>query len=260
MRNGRAVTMKSLHVAGRVLLEFSRSRRVLGLWVLFPLAMLLLFGWVRVEPRGGLGPAFEYTAPGILIGAALFFSCLGGPVSVIVGERERGTLVRLLASPLTGTQYFLGLAVAHVVIALGQAGLVYGVTYLAGGRFAGSLPWGLVVLLLATCAYVGVGFLIGARYASGAEEVNGTVAGVGVPLLVLGGTFFSPDALPPAVYAAAWLNPVFHMNQAFTGVARSDVGLSEAFPNVVILALFAVASVWLGSRAYARMLSVEHGS
>ena len=94
--------MPSLHLAGRMLLEFTRSRRVLGLWVLFPVAMLVLFGWVRAEEAGGLGPAFAFTAPGILIGAALFFSCLGGPVSVIVGERERGTLRRLLASPMTG--------------------------------------------------------------------------------------------------------------------------------------------------------------
>lgn len=252
--------MRSLYVAGRILLELSRSRRVLGLWVLFPLAMLVLFGLVRVEERGGLGPAFEYTAPGILIGAALFFSCLGGPVSVIVGERERGTLRRLMASPLTGGQYFLGLALAHVAIALGQAGLVYGVTYALGGRFAGSVAWGVLVLLLSTGAYVGMGFVIGARFASNAEEINGTVAGVGVPLLVLGGTFFSAEALPPVLYALDWLNPVFHMNQAFTGVARSRVGMSEVWPSVVVLGLFAVGSVWMGSRAYRRMLRVEHGA
>jgi ABC-2 type transport system permease protein len=240
-----------------MLLELSRSRRVLGLWILFPVAMLLLFGWVRVESLGGMGPALEYTAPGILIGAALFFSCLGGPVSIIVGERERGTLRRLLASPLTGGQYFIGLTVAHVAIAMGQAGLVYGITYAAGGRFAGSLPWGVLVLLLSTGAYVGVGFIIGTRFASGAEEINGTVAGVGVPLLVLGGTFFSADALPPLVYAAAWLNPVFHMNQAFTGVARSQVGMGDVWPSVVLLGVFAVGSVWLGARSYNRMLTVS---
>ncbi|MGD8279488.1 MAG: ABC transporter permease, partial [Gemmatimonadota bacterium] len=94
--------MASLHLARRMLVEFTRSRRVFGLWVLFPLAMLLLFGWVGTEEAGGRGPAFAAVAPGILVGAALFFSCLGGPVSVIVGERERGTLRRLLASPMRG--------------------------------------------------------------------------------------------------------------------------------------------------------------
>lgn len=252
--------MASLHLAGRILLEFTRSRRVLGLWVLFPLAMLLLFGWVRSEDLGGFGPAFAFTAPGILIGAALFFSCLGGPVSVIVGERERGTLRRLLASPVTGGQYFLGLTLAHVAIAFGQAGLVYGITYLVGGRFAGSVVGALLILLLCTAAYVGVGFILGTRYASGAEEINGTVAGVGVPLLVLGGTFFPADTLPPPLYAVTQLNPVFHMNQAFRAVAREHVGMGEVWPSVLLLSAFTVGAVWIGSRAYNRMLRVEQRS
>lgn len=252
--------MVSLSLAGRMLLELSRSRRVLGLWVLFPLAMLLLFGWVRSEEMGGLGSAFAFTAPGILIGAALFFSCLGGPISVIVGERERGTLRRLLASPMTGSQYFMGLTLAHLCIALGQAALVYGVTYLVGGRFAGSLAGGCLVFVLCTGAYVGVGFIIGTRYASGAEEINGTVAGVGVPLLVLGGTFFPADELPPALYAAAQLDPVFHMNQAFKAVARGGARMGEVWPSVLVLCLFTVFAVWMGARAYNHMLRVEQGS
>ncbi|MFC1661521.1 ABC transporter permease [Gemmatimonadota bacterium] len=252
--------MASFHLAGRMLLEFTRSRRVLGLWILFPVAMLLLFGWVRLEDMGGLGISFEVTAPGILIGAALFFSCLGGPVSVIVGERERGTLRRILASPMSGGQYFMGLTLAHLAIALGQAALVYGITYLVGGRFAGSVIGGLVILVLCAGAYVGVGFIIGTRYASGAEEINGTVAGVGVPLLVLGGTFFPADMMPPALYAAAQLNPVFHMNLAFKAMARGEAGMAEVWPSLILLCVFTVCAVWMGSRAYNRMLRAEQTS
>lgn len=252
--------MASLHLAGRMLVEFTRSRRVFGLWVLFPLSMLLLFGWVGIDGAGGRGPAFAAVAPGILVGAALFFSCLGGPVSVIVGERERGTLRRLLASPMSGGQYFAGLTLAHLAIAFGQAGLIYGVTYLAGGRFAGSIGEGLVVLVLCTGAYVGAGFVIGTRVASGAEEINGTVAGLGVPLLVLGGTFFSADMLPPVLHGAAQLNPVFHMNQAFKTVALGGAGIGETWPSELLLGLFTVGAMWMGARAYNRMLRVEQGS
>lgn len=251
--------MVSLYLAGRMLLEFGRSRRVLGLWVLFPAAMLLLFGWVRAQGPGGVGPAFTITAPGILIGAALFFSCLGGPVSVIVGERERGTLRRLLASPTSGGQYFAGLTLAHLAIALGQAALVYAITYLVGGRFVGSIALGLLVLVLCTGAYVGVGFIIGTRCAARSEEINGTVAGIGVPLLVIGGTFFSAEAMPPALRTIALLDPVFHMNQAFRAVAAGKT-LGAVWPSVLILCLFTVPAVWLGGRAFNRMLRVERTS
>jgi ABC-2 type transport system permease protein len=249
--------MASRYLAKRIILELTRSRRVLGLWVLFPLSMLLLFGWVRSEEMGGLGPAFGFTAPGILIGAALFFSCLGGPVSIIVGERERGTLRRLRASPMNGGQYLAGLTLAHLVIALGQAVLVYGITYLVGGHFEGSVAGGFCILALCIGAYVSAGFVIGARFASGTEDINGTVAGIGVPLLVLGGTFFPVDSLPPALYTATQLNPVFHMNRAFTAVARGDMGMMEAWPNVVLLVLFAACAAWMGGRAFNRALMAE---
>ena len=238
----------SRHIASRILLEFTRSRRALWLWLVFPVSMLVLFGWVRTDSLGGIGPAFAFTAPGILVGAALFFSCLGGSVSIIVGEKERGTLRRLGASPVGPRQYFTGLALAHVVVAFGQAVLVYGITYLVGGRIEGSVPGSLLVLMLCATTYVGAGFVIGTRYASGTEEVNGMVAGVGVPLLVLGGTFFSTDLLPPVLLGVARLNPVFHMNRAFTAVARGQAGISDAWPSILALGAFTAAAVWVAGR------------
>jgi ABC-2 type transport system permease protein len=104
---------------------------------------------------------------------------------------------------------------------------------------------------------VGTGFVIGTRVASGAEEINGTVAGLGVPLLVLGGTFFPADMLPPALHAAAQFNPVFHMNQAFKTVALEPAGIAETWPNELLLAVFTVVAMWMGARAWDRMLRVE---
>lgn len=231
-----------------MLLEFTRSRRVLWLWVVFPVSMLVLFGWVRAESLGGIGRSFAFTAPGILVGAALFFSCLGGSVSVIVAEKERGTLRRLWASPMGPREYFGGLVLAHVVVALGQAVLVYGITYLVGGRIEGSVGGSVSVLMLCATTYVGAGFIIGTRYASGTEEINGMVAGIGVPLLVLGGTFFSTDLLPPVLMDIARLNPVFHMNRAVTAVARGQTGIGEAWPSVVALCVFTVAAAVVAGR------------
>jgi ABC-2 type transport system permease protein len=158
---------------------------------------------------------------------------------------------------MTGAQYFAGLSMAHVAIALVQSALVYGITYLVGGSFMGPLAAGFLVLALTTGAYVGSGFIIGTHYASGADEINGTVAGIGVPLLVLGGTFFSVDLLPPSIYALAHLNPIFHMNQAFRSLAMDAAPLGEAWPNLAFLGVFTVGAVWMGARAYDRMLRVE---
>jgi len=246
----------SIVVALRALLELSRNRRLLFFWSLFPALMLLLFGWVYADERGSLAESFTWTAPGILLGAAMFFSCLAGPVVILVGERERHTIRRLVLTPLRGSSYLLGILWAHLLIAGGQTGLVYGITYLAGGRFRGSLLLGTGILVLSTAAYVGLGFYFGARLARRAEDATGVVAAVGVPLLVLGGTFFSPDMLPPALEAAAWLDPIFHMNEAFRAVARGTAEPQLAW-HLGFLALFAPLVVLLGERSYQRIVRRE---
>lgn len=246
-------------VAARILTELRRSRHVLALWIIFPAAMLVIFGWVRADDMG-LGPAFSSTAPGILIGAGLFFSCLGGPVSVLVAERERRTMRRLLASPLSGYAYFLGLVLAQLVVAAVQVALVYSITCAAGGGFAGSLFLGAAVIALSVLAYVGLGFFFGAKVARAPEDVNGAIAGIGVPLLVLGGTFFSADDLPPFLHAVAQADPIFHMNEAFKAIAREGAGAVELWPSLALLTGLALICMLLGARSYNRMLDVERST
>lgn len=247
----------SFTIARRILTELSRSRRVLALWILFPAALLVLFGWVRADTLG-TGPAFATTAPGILIGAGFFFSCLGGPVTVLVSERERRTLRRLLAAPLDGYSYLLGVVLAHLAVAAGQVVIVYGITYAVGGRFAGSIGLGAGVLGFSVLAYAGLGVFFGARVARSAEDVNGAVAGIGVPLLVLGGTFFPTDDLPPVLHALAQLDPVFHMNEAFKGIA-SGGGIDSQWTSIGLLIVLALGSMVLGARSYNTMLAATRG-
>lgn len=251
------ILLDSLGVAQRILLELTRNRRLLIFWILFPTLMLLLFGWVYADALGGLGPSFTWTAPGILLGAAMFFSCLSGPVSVIVGERERRTLRRLLGSPLSGSAYFLGVVWAHVAVAAGQAGIVYGITYLVGGGFRGSVLLGAAIVVVSAVSYVGLGFYFGARFARNTEDATGPVAAVGVPLLVLGGTFFSVSMLPDFLLILTRLNPIYHMNMALKAVARDGVGARAISTHLLFLGLFAAASLALGTRAYRRMLHLE---
>lgn len=246
-------------IAHRVLLDMLRSRRSLIFWVGFPALMLLLFGLIYAG-RGELGASFDRTAPGILIGAALFFSCLGGPVAVIVGERERATLRRLLISPLRPGAYFSGIVAAHVAIALGQAVIVYAIAALFGGRYRGSVALGGLILLLSVCSYVGMGFYFGARFSKRTEDVNGPVAAFGVPLLVLGGTFFPAELLPPFLLRVAYFDPIYHMNAALRPVWARGAGWSEVGLHVLCLLLFAALSLALGTRAYGSMLQRERTS
>ena len=83
---------ETVAVAQRILIELGRRRRSLVFWGIFPISVLLLNGYILAErAQLSMAQAFENAAPSTLAGAALFFSCLGGTVATVVGEREQQT-------------------------------------------------------------------------------------------------------------------------------------------------------------------------
>ncbi|NEO31278.1 MAG: ABC transporter permease [Symploca sp. SIO3C6] len=249
---------ETLAVTQRILIELWRRGRSLVFWGIFPISVLLLNGFILAE-RAQLSnaKAFESAAPSTLVGAALFFSCLGGSVATVVAEREQQTLKRLFISPLSGTSYFLGIFFAHSCIGTGQTLLVYTVSAFWGAQFQGSLWLGILIILLSIIAYVGVGFILGTQFARRTEDVNSLVAAFGVPLLILGGAFLPTSLFPEQLLEIAKFNPVYHMNEALLGVWASGDGLAEIREHFWFLSVFALVMVAGGWFSYQRMLRVE---
>lgn len=101
--------------------------------------------------------------------AALFFSCLGGTVAILVAERERRTMRRLLASPLQPLACFLGVVLVQSALAVMQVVMLYTIAHAIGARSHGSLALGGLIITLAVFAYVGLGFFFAARFARRSE-------------------------------------------------------------------------------------------
>ncbi|UBF24589.1 ABC transporter permease [Kovacikia minuta CCNUW1] len=254
------VWYEMLAVAQRILTELGRRRRSLVFWGVFPIALLLLNGTIfaeRAKENLTFQQAFERAAPATLVGAALFFSCLGGSVATLVSEREQRTLKRLFLSPLSGTAYFLGIFLAHLTISLGQTILIGAIAAYLGAQFHGSMLLGGLIILLSILSYVGVGFILGTQFARRTEDVNALVATFGVPLLILGGAFVPAFIFPQVLKDLARFNPIYHMNEALTLVAAEGKSLSEIAPHLWFLIGFAIAMIIAGWLSYRRMLQVE---
>lgn len=245
-------------VAQRILIELLRRRRSLIFWGIFPVVVLVLNGLILAE-RSQLSQAkaFEISAPATLVGAALFFSCLGGSVATVVAEREQRTLKRLFLAPLSGLSYFCGTFIAHSLIGLGQTLLVYAIALLAGAQFNGSWLLGAAIIGLSIVAYVGVGFILGTQFARRTEDVNALVAAFGVPLLILGGAFLPTSLFPDSLLKLARWNPIYHMNEALSGVSAGGQGLDEIAPHFAFLCGFAILMAIAGWLSYRRMLQME---
>mgnify|MGYP002777185488 CR=1 FL=1 len=251
-------------VAQRILRELWRRRRSFIFWSVFPITVLLLNGLIMAERSQtvlpeplSLAQAMERAAPASLVGAALFFSCLGGSVATVVAEREQRTLKRLFLTPLNGTAYFLGIVLAHTVIALWQTLLVVVIAAGFGASYHGSWLLGGAIVALSILAYVGVGFLLGTQFARRIEDVNSLVATFGVPLLILGGAFVPTFIFPRLLLDLAQYNPIYHMNEALTRVVVEGSQISQIAGHLIFLGLFAVAMVLAGWLSYWRMLRVE---
>ncbi|MEM9002069.1 MAG: ABC transporter permease [Cyanobacteria bacterium P01_F01_bin.86] len=245
-------------VAQRILTELCRRRRSLIFWAIFPIVVLVLNGLI-LEERAQLttAKAFQQAAPPTLVGAALFFSCLGGSVATVVAEREQQTLKRLFLSPLSGVSYFLGIFVAHCAIGMAQTILVWAIATGIGANFTGSYLLALITILLSIATYVGVGFILGTQFARRTEDVNALIAAFGVPLLILGGAFLPTALFPETLLNLAQYNPIYHMIESLEGVIAGDETWSAIAPHFWFLAIFAGVMVITGWLAYGRMLQAE---
>ena len=249
---------ETLAVAQRILIELLRRRRSLVFWCIFPISVLLLNGFILAErAKLSMAVAFENAAPSTLVGAALFFSCLGGSVASVVAEREQQTLKRLFISPLSGTSYFLGIFLAHSCIGIGQALLIYTISAFWAAHFNGSIVLGGVIILLSIASYVGLGFILGTQLARRTEDVNALVAAFGVPLLILGGAFLPTSLFPKNLLDIAKFNPIYHMNEAFLGVSADGYGLSQIANHFWFLLVFTMLMVVGGWISYRQMLVLE---
>jgi ABC-2 type transport system permease protein len=245
-------------VTQRILIELLRRKRSLIFWCIFPISVLSLSGIILAErAKLSIAVAFEYAAPSTLVGAALFFSCLGGSVATVVSEREQQTLKRLFISPLSGTSYFLGIFLAHSCIGLGQTLLIYTIASFWGAGFKGSILLGMLIIIMSIVSYVGLGFILGTQLARRTEDVNALVAAFGVPLLILGGAFLPTALFPPTLLNIAKYNPIYHMNEALVGVSAKGDELDKIASHFWFLLGFATVMVLAGWLSYRRMLMVE---
>jgi len=245
-------------VSQRILTELIKRRRSLIFWSIFPISILFINGYILAERANlELSEALKMAAPPSLVGAALFFSCLGGSVATVVSEREQKTLKRLFISPLSGFSYFLGIFVAHTLIGIGQTILVYGVIFLRGETIEGSFFLGVVILCLSIAGYVGVGFILGTQLAKRTEDVNAIVATFGVPLLIIGGAFLPTSLFPEELLNIAQFNPIFHMNEALIKLWAGGETFDDIQNHFWFLLIFSFIMLIAGWLSYYRMVQSE---
>jgi ABC-2 type transport system permease protein len=204
--------------------------------VFIPTLLLILAMALNIVPAGA-GRAIDFLLPGILAAAIMSTGMVSLGIATAY-ERYYGVLKRLGASPLPRWGLIAAKVLAVLAIEAGQIvllALIGAVLY--GWRPSGSLPMALVVVLLGTAAFAGLGLLMAG--ALRAEATLSVANGLYLLFLAIGGVVLPVSQLPD-VLGIRFLASILP-GAALSDALRSALGTQGVHAgSVLLLAVWAV--------------------
>jgi ABC-2 type transport system permease protein len=236
----------TLAVATRVLTQVRRDHRTAAMLLVLPCLLMTLLWWMFEES----GPVFDRLGPGLL---ALFPFIIMFLVTSVTTLRERssGTLERLLAMPMGKLDFLVGYAIAFGVVAAVQSGLAVALSVGLLDLDVQGPVWLLTVVAIAD-AVLGsaLGLLVSAFATTEFQAVQFMPAFV-VPQILLCGLFVARDLLPTVLERISDVLPLSYATDAMQTLTSTSA-TGEVWQDVLVVTLFAVASLGLGAATLRR--------
>jgi ABC-2 type transport system permease protein len=241
-------------VALRYIRALLRQPAWVAISLVQPVIWLLLFGGVfkRAADIPGFtgGSYIEFLTPGIVVMLAV--SAAGWVGMGFIEDINRGTMDRLLVSPIWRGALNLGSVAQSVLSIVIQSTIVIGLALAVGARFDGGAA-GVAVL-------VAVAGLLGAVFASLSngvavltrqrETLIGIVTMVTLPLTFLSSALMQQSLLPGWIRWIARFNPVNWAADAGRSAAGAHADWGLIATRTGLLALVLLASAAFATRAF----------
>ena len=156
--------------------------------------------------------------------------------------RNQSILKRLLVTPLPIWKFFAAEITAHVILAMVQAGIILSLGVFAfGGHINGNIFWVLAITALGSIVFLNIGFILSA-WAKSPAAASGMGNAVALPMMFLGGTFFSTAALPWILPELSFALPLTPMLAALREVAIDSEPIWETWPYLAAMGGWVVAT------------------
>jgi ABC-2 type transport system permease protein len=241
-------------VALRYIRSLLRQPAWIGISLVQPVIWLLLFGalFKRTADIPGFtgGSYIAFLTPGVIVMLAV--SSAGWVGMAFIDDIDRGTMDRLLVSPIWRGALNLGSVAQSVLSIVIQSVIVVGLSLAVGAHFRGGVV-GVAVL-------VAVAGLLGAVFASLSnglavlarqrETLIGAVTMVTLPLTFLSSALMQQSLLPGWIRWVARFNPVNWAAEAGRSAAAANADWGLIGTRVGLLALVLLASAAFATRAF----------
>ncbi|MFJ4772328.1 ABC transporter permease [Streptomyces uncialis] len=201
----------------RELAHWARQPVQLIVGLVFPVMLLLMFGYLIGGGRGVRGDYIDFLVPGMLVLAMAFG--LESTMVAVTQDLDKGVIDRFRSMPMADGAVLVGRSVADMLQSAAALAVMAGVGLAVGWRVHGSF-WGVLgavgLLLLLRFAMLWVGIHL--AMVAGRPEMVQTVQILVWPLGFLSNAFAVPDAMP------SWLGPAVEWNpMSATATAVRDL-------------------------------------
>ncbi len=197
---------------------------------------------VDIRARAWYNPTLQnvnFIVPGV-IAIILMFVTTFQAVTVIVRERERGTIEQLVVTPITGTELLLGKVIP--LVALGYVEITV-TLLLASLWFHVPIKGSLLLLYVLSLAFffstLGIGVLISTvskTFAQAAQMAQLVL----LPSILISGFIFPRDSLPRWLQLIGNLIPLTYFVIVLRGILIKGVGFAYLWRQILPLAVLGV--------------------
>jgi len=185
----------------------------------------------------GTASSFQFLAPGFMA-LTVITGSLQGVATAISREKEQGTMDGLLVAPVPHQSIILGKVAAQTVRGLIQGFLILGLSMiLFGVQIYGSPVIMVIVLLLGTASFVGVGIILTA-VAPDQETAQMMTVLLQFPMMFISGILFPIDQLPVWMQYIGKALPLYFAADALRKVIILNASLPVIMPDLIILIVY----------------------
>jgi ABC-2 type transport system permease protein len=191
----------------------------------------------------------DFLVPGLL-GMNVMSAGMWGIGWVIVEDRQRKLLRRMVATPMRRSEWLLSFVLVRLLFLVVEVPVLVGFAMVAFDvPMRGSwLALG-VMASLGALAFSGLGLLVASR-ARNTQTVGGLINLVMMPMFVASGVFFSSENFPRAVLPVIRALPLTALNDGLRAVMNEGAGLAGVWPQAALLVAIAAASFGLALRLF----------
>jgi ABC-2 type transport system permease protein len=238
------VTPRALAAQARVELLVTVRRPESVLVTLgIPIGVLVFFA--KFDALSDVGDPVDFLVPGILALAVMSTAMVS--LGIATGyERRYGVLKRLGATPLTRFGLLAAKTLNVLAIEMMQVTLIVAAGLALGWDVTGGIFVAVIVLLIGTVAFAGVGMLLAGTLR--AEANLAVVNGLFLVLLFLGGMAYPLHRLPGGLQAVAKALPAAPLALCARGVLASPAHLPVG--SFAVLCAWAVGAPLVAARVF----------